>query len=239
MSDDTTTRTYGPEGVTPSARAARGIILYLGLDEAKASADGTNLVEIAEKLQRYARQLASRADTQAVVALAPEGPNRDLDAVRAVAAGSPAATGQTASAHGPVRSRVPSRVHAPGTRQQPATATPNRGSIPEAGLLIDAPRREVHIDGALSSLTYKEFDLLAFLVSREDRTVSRSELIAELWSNGPAEEVPTERTVDVHIRRLRTKLGRYSSIVRTIRGGGYRYDDHPDVVVWQAIARPV
>lgn len=93
----------------------------------------------------------------------------------------------------------------------------------------------MHIDGAAVELTYKEFELLTHLVNAESRTVSRDDLIDALWSDG--ESAPTARTIDVHVRRLRSKLGGYASIVRTIRGGGYRYDAHPDVVVWQAVAR--
>ena len=44
-------------------------------------------------------------------------------------------------------------------------------------------------------------------------------------------EAPGERTIDVHVRRLRAKLGRYEDIVRTVRGIGYRFDRHADVVI--------
>lgn len=222
--------TLAPGGVTPGPRAARGIILYVGLDEAKAAEDGTNLAAVAQELQRYANELASRAETQAVIALAPEGPGRDIDAVRAVVSGSPAATGKPAGAHGPVRSRIPTRVQAPALRPQ---------QDPAAGLLVDAPRREVHIDGAPVSLTHKEFDLLTYLIAHEGETISRETLIEALWSDSPEGEAPTVRTIDVHIRRLRGRLGTYSSVVRTIRGGGYRYDTHPDVTFWKATARSV
>ncbi|SIH09138.1 response regulator with CheY-like receiver domain and winged-helix DNA-binding domain [Mycobacteroides abscessus subsp. abscessus] len=54
-----------------------------------------------------------------------------------------------------------------------------------------------------------------------------------MWSGS---EEPDERTVDVHIRRLRRRLGEHSSVIRTMRGAGYRYDTHPDVTVWSATA---
>lgn len=222
-------RTFGPAGVRPSQRAARGIVLYIGLDEAKAAADGTNLAAIAQALQEYARELSSQADTQAVIALAPDGPGRDLDAVRAVAIGSPAATGTPAGRHGPVRSRVPARMHPPAASEDLAPT-----GTPEHRLRIDIPRREVHVDGEISPLTTKEFDLLATLVSHPGETLSRLDLIDSLW--GGSDEAPDERTVDVHVRRLRKRLGGFSSVVRTIRGGGYRFDEHPDVLVWRATA---
>ena len=101
-----------------------------------------------------------------------------------------------------------------------------------AGVLIDLSRREVMLDGAVLNLTYKEFELLNYLVENGSRTVGRSELISSLWSD--ADETPNERTIDVHIRRLRSKLGRLANTVRTVRGQGYRFYDHPEVVVWAA-----
>lgn len=239
--------TFGPAGVVPSPKAARGIIVYVGLDESKAAADGTNLSAIAGELQAYAKELASQAETQAVIALAPEGRGNDIDAVRAVANGSPSATGTPAGTHGPVRSRIPNRIHPPALRRDseqgigdPAP-TGGFGSRFDGNfqnrtserLRIDIPRREVRIDGDLIDVTTKEFDLLATLVSHADSTLPREDLITAVWSGG---EVPDERTVDVHIRRLRRRLGEYSSVIRTMRGSGYRYDTHPDVTVWSATA---
>ncbi|WP_029090487.1 winged helix-turn-helix domain-containing protein [Brevibacterium album] len=284
-------RTYGPAGVSSGPRAARGIVLYVGLDEAKAAAEGTNLAAIAQALKDQVSSLAGAAETQAIIALAPEGLGSDIDAVRAVAVGSQAATGSPAGLHGPVRQRIPSRVAPPATREQldaragarteaartrtaPGRRAPLREQQPagrqtegglggplasaaqsgpyapeahsgvheppysypaaDAPLRIDIPRREVHIDGAQVPVTTKEFDLLATLVSHPGATLSREDLIDALWGTG--EERPDARTVDVHIRRLRRRLGAHSAIVRTMRGAGYRYDEHPDVAVWQARA---
>jgi DNA-binding response OmpR family regulator len=99
-------------------------------------------------------------------------------------------------------------------------------------VLIDLARREVHLDGETLNLTFKEFELLNYLVENGTRTVSRDELLESLWKN--AEEVPNERTIDVHIRRLRSKLGRLANTVRTVRGQGYRFYEHPEVIVWAA-----
>ena len=100
------------------------------------------------------------------------------------------------------------------------------------GVLIDLSRREVMLDGSVLNLTYKEFELLNYLVENGSRTVGRTELISSLWSD--ADETPNERTIDVHIRRLRSKLGRLANTVRTVRGQGYRFYDHPEVIVWAA-----
>lgn len=254
----TAPRTYGPTGVSAGPRAARGIILYVGLDEAKAAAEGTNLTEIAQALQQQVNHLATSAETQAIIALAPDGIGSDIDAVRAVANGSQAATGSPAGMHGPVRQRIPSRLSPPARREDlTAEQTHPSGPVPRRGFAgvtppapaparsqahvnehapvrIDLPRREIHADGEPVNVTNKEFDLLATLVANTGRTLSREDLIDALWTE--AGERPDARTVDVHVRRLRRRLGSYASIVRTIRGAGYRFDEHPDVAIWQARA---
>lgn len=216
---DRAPHTFGPDGVAQTPHAARGIAIYIGLDEEKAAQDGTNLTEIAQALQDYAKQLASQAETSAVIALAPEGRGRDLEAVRAALAGSPAATGGVAGQHGPLRARIPSKIHPPSLRQ-------------DYGLRVDIPRREIFVDGAPQKITTKEFDLLATLVSHAGESLTRQELIEQVWAGQDTDE----RTVDVHVRRLRNRLGPYSSVIRTLRGVGYRFDEHPDVSVWHATA---
>jgi DNA-binding response OmpR family regulator len=89
----------------------------------------------------------------------------------------------------------------------------------------------VLLDNVPAALTFREFELLQYLVLREGRTISREELITGLWADAPVEEVPSERTIDVHIRRLRVKLAQYQDIVRTVRGTGYRFDRHADVSI--------
>jgi DNA-binding response OmpR family regulator len=90
----------------------------------------------------------------------------------------------------------------------------------------------VQLDGEKLNLTFKEFELLNYLVENGSRTVGREELLESLWKD--AEETPNERTIDVHIRRLRSKLGRLSNTVRTVRGQGYRFYEHPEDTVWAA-----
>jgi DNA-binding response OmpR family regulator len=96
------------------------------------------------------------------------------------------------------------------------------------GLLIDPARREARLDG--EDLTHMEFELLNHLVGHRGRTVGWVELLGFPRKN--TGEVPGERAVDVHIHRLRCKLGRLSGIVRTVPGQGYRFHGHPDVAVW-------
>jgi DNA-binding response OmpR family regulator len=97
-----------------------------------------------------------------------------------------------------------------------------------SGVVVDLARRKVLINGIDAELSPKEFQILSHLVENLGETIHRDELIDALWS----QETHVEgRTVDVNVRRLREKLGRFGDIVRTIRGEGYRFDEHPDVSV--------
>lgn len=101
---------------------------------------------------------------------------------------------------------------------------------PDAGIVIDLTRKRVALGDDIAPLTYREFELLQHIVLREGTTVGRCDIIDALW-DADADDRPNERTIDVHVRRLRAKLGDYAEIVRTVRGAGYRFDRHPDVTV--------
>jgi DNA-binding response OmpR family regulator len=92
------------------------------------------------------------------------------------------------------------------------------------------PRRKVFADGVSANLTFKEFELLNYLIEHQGETISRKELVELVWDDED-ETAVNERTIDVHIRRLRAKIAGYEDIIRTVRGGGYRFDKHPDVTV--------
>lgn len=190
---------------------ARGFVLYVGVDEDTAAAAGTSLAKLAQDIRAYAQTLVPQAQSYAAVAIAPsDAIGTALDVVRSTF-GDPTVVSR--------QRQEPSRV--PAAAEQRPT-----------GVLIDLARREVHLDGETLNLTFKEFELLNYLVENGTRTVGRDELLEGLWSN--ADEVPNERTIDVHIRRLRSKLGRLANTVRTVRGEGYRFYEHPEVVVWAA-----
>jgi DNA-binding winged helix-turn-helix (wHTH) protein len=192
----------------PAGTEARGFVLYVGLDELKAELAGTDLGQIVAQLKSLVADLVPTAETHAAVALAPQGAGgRDVDVVR-LALQDPAALARQ--------------------RQTPVAEPKPRG-----GVVIDISRKRLLLDGETAPLTYKEFELLQYLVLREGRTIDRAELIASLWSAAD-DEIPNERTIDVHVRRLRSKLGAYEDIVRTVRGVGYRFDRHADVSIRQA-----
>ena len=194
----------------PEGTEARGFALYVGLDEAKAEAAGIDLPRMVAELKAVLARLAPDAESYAAVALAPtEAGGRDVDVVR-LALQDPAALAKHRQA------------------ARPADEPARELNLP--GVVIDLSRKRVLLEGETAALTFKEFELLQFLVLREGRTVERSELIAGLWA-ADDEETPNERTIDVHVRRLRSKLGEYEDIVRTVRGAGYRFDRHADVSV--------
>ncbi|KQX05316.1 MULTISPECIES: winged helix-turn-helix domain-containing protein [unclassified Leifsonia] len=193
----------------PDGTEARGFVLYVGFDEAKAAASGTTLHRVVEALKALAAEVAPGSETYAAVALAPQGAGgRDVDVVR-LALQDPSALAKH--------------------RQ-----TPDAADRHPAGVIVDISRKRVLLDGESAGLTYKEFELLQYLVLREGRTIERAELISSLWDAAGDDEVPNERTIDVHVRRLRAKLGAYEDIVRTVRGVGYRFDRHADVSIRQA-----
>ena len=191
----------------PEGTEARGFVLYVGLDEAKAAAAGIDLGRLVNELKRVTAELAPQSQTHAAVALAPAGAGgRDVDVVR-LALQDPAALARYRRGPEPVEK-------------------------PVEGVVIDISRKRVLLDGETAALTYKEFELLQYLVLREGKTIERAQLIAALWADAvEGEDVPNERTIDVHVRRLRSKLGGYEDIVRTVRGAGYRFDRHADVVI--------
>lgn len=202
----------GPQPVAGDT-TARGFVLYVALDEDTAAEHGTTLSRLAQDVRAYVRSLVPGAQSHAAVALAPaDAVGTNIDVVRQ-ALGDP-----TVSRRGRAEPQS-------GAQVQPQAPRPT-------GVLIDLSRREVHLDGETLNLTFKEFELLNYLVENAARTVGREELLSGLWRN--ADEVPNERTIDVHIRRLRSKLGRLANTVRTVRGQGYRFYEHPEVIVWAA-----
>jgi DNA-binding response OmpR family regulator len=91
----------------------------------------------------------------------------------------------------------------------------------ETGLVIDLDSYSAKIGGRSLDLTFKEFELLRYLNDNPGRVFSREQLLSEVWGY---DYFGGTRTVDVHIRRLRAKLGEHESIIGTVRNVGYRLD---------------
>ncbi|OIK03445.1 winged helix-turn-helix domain-containing protein [Streptomyces monashensis] len=109
--------------------------------------------------------------------------------------------------------------------EQPAetgqTETGQAGAGAEQPVRIDPVQRTADVDGRELDLTYLEFELLAHLVAHPHRVHTRDQLVTTVWGYG---HVGDGRTVDVHIARLRRKLGaQYRQTIQTVRRVGYKY----------------
>lgn len=187
----------------------KGFALYVGLDEATAAERGLDLGKVVEALKKLTNELVPGTETYAAVALAPASSRgRQVDLVR-LALQEPSAVAK----------------YKPEDDFEPSDG--------DGGVVVDISRKRVLIDYQAAPLTFKEFELLQFLVVHKGETISREEIIKALWREDEL-DIPNERTIDVHVRRLRSKLGRFEDIVRTVRGVGYRYDSHADVTVMHA-----
>ena len=107
-----------------------------------------------------------------------------------------------------------------------ALPVPRPDSLPvpapaPSGLVIDREGREVWVDAIRIEVTFREFELLNFLVSNPGKVFSRGQLLTHVWGRGQQHE---SRTVDVHVHRLRRKLGvKYGRCLVTMRHVGYKF----------------
>lgn len=111
-------------------------------------------------------------------------------------------------------------------RRAASVAMPPDQTLKSDGLLLDPERRRVSLDDQALSLTDTEFRLLHLLMSRPGRVFTRGALLEQL---NPT-QVVVERTIDVHIGNLRSKLGKASEqpqFIETVRGVGYRFREEP------------
>ena len=99
---------------------------------------------------------------------------------------------------------------------------PTSGEIKSGEVIIDEKSYTAKIRGNSLDLTYKEFELLKYLAQHPGRVFTRSQLLQEIWGY---DYFGGTRTVDVHIRRLRSKLGaEFEAIIGTVRNVGYRFN---------------
>ncbi|MFC7407116.1 winged helix-turn-helix transcriptional regulator [Georgenia alba] len=122
---------------------------------------------------------------------------------------------------GPAEVEARLRMIAETTRDEDRdTSTPER--LEAGDLVIDASAYTARVRGRVLDLTYKEFELLKHLAQNPGRVLSRAQLLQEVWGY---DYFGGTRTVDVHIRRLRAKLGNeHDHLIGTVRNVGYRFD---------------
>lgn len=188
-----------------STASEPGLALYVGLTGTEGPAGRALLLDVAQAIASVIDDLAPGATTYSAITLGGRNAHTDLVAsVRDRLAPTPAAE--------------PAAVPVPA----PRAAAPHREVI------VDAIAREVTVGGRPVPFTYKEFALLEYLLRAPHRAVSREELLRAVWHKSAWRK--GTRTIDVHVRRLREKLGGCPQIV-TVRGVGYRCDPTPEVVL--------
>ena len=94
-------------------------------------------------------------------------------------------------------------------------------SLDNGGLRADVTARLVFIDGERVDMSPKEYDLFFYMLENKNVALSREKLISDVWGYDFFGDV---RTLDTHIKLLRKSLGRYASLITTLRGVGYRFE---------------
>jgi len=115
------------------------------------------------------------------------------------------------------------RVRAVLRRGSGSEADAQDGVVEAGGVRVDIDRHEASVDGSELELSPKEFDLLAYLVRNAGRTRSREQILTAVWGD---DSYIDQRTVDVHVRWLRTKIEKdpaHPERLMTVRGVGYKF----------------
>ena len=97
----------------------------------------------------------------------------------------------------------------------------NNAVLEYKGLKIDYNARVVSVDGNRLKLSYKEYELLIYLIKNENIALTREQILANVWNY---DFYGDDRTLDTHIKLLRKNLGIYGNCIVTIRGVGYRFE---------------
>lgn len=226
-------RPAAPAAPAAGAQAVT-ITLTVALPAGTADVEAANL---ADALRAHAQRLTAGRRARASVQVSSPHP---FTATTQTGARTLPPTRQTPAAS-PLRPRrggivsptSPARRDAEAARRRVLQATavsPSSAALPgSAALVIDLYGRRVRIEGQDVDFTYKEFELLAHLARHARTIVTREELMSSVWAGAGPET--GERTVDVHVRRVRSKLGEYRKLISTVRGAGYRLDPGSDVAI--------
>jgi DNA-binding response OmpR family regulator len=127
---------------------------------------------------------------------------------------------------GPAEVEARIRIVVGNTAAQLLASNPNSQEIRSGDVVIDEHTYTAKLKGRVLDLTFKEFELLKYLAQHPGRVFTRSQLLQEIWGY---DYFGGTRTVDVHIRRLRSKLGpEFEAIIGTVRNVGYRFATSDD-----------
>ena len=103
-----------------------------------------------------------------------------------------------------------------------ATEVKKRSSIIIKGLEIDEDSRRVTVDGTVTSMTPKEFDILLYMAKNKGIVLSREKILEKIWGY---EFFGEDRTVDTHIKMLRNSIGKYRGLIKTVGSVGYKLEE--------------
>ena len=117
---------------------------------------------------------------------------------------------------------VMARVKAVLNRRKPLPQQEEGEALRYEGLIVDAARKTILVDGDEVTLTKTEFELLCLLLSHRGEVLSRQQLLDGAW---PKDVIVTDRAVDVNMARLRKKIGHYSQHVVSRQGFGYLFEE--------------
>lgn len=99
---------------------------------------------------------------------------------------------------------------------------PGEDCVEAGGILIDKTAHEVRSDGELIELSYKEFELLTYFVENKGIALSREKILNNVWNY---DYFGDARTIDTHVKKLRSKLGEKGDMIKTIWGMGYKLEE--------------
>lgn len=116
---------------------------------------------------------------------------------------------------------VMARINAILKRNAAATAAAMRPLLKFEGLEIDMTGRNVYVDGAKATMTPKEYELLFYMVKNAGIALSREKLLSDVWGY---DFYGDDRTVDTHVKMLRSNLKEYRKFIVTLRGMGYKFE---------------
>ncbi|MDR0707088.1 MAG: response regulator transcription factor [Treponema sp.] len=115
---------------------------------------------------------------------------------------------------------VVARIRAVLRRSEPKADAPS--DLVVAGIVLSPDKRAVHVNGTEITLTYKEFEVLQYLMRKKNVALTRETILTRIWGS---DYFGDSRTVDMHIKSLRQKLGEAGGVIKTVRNVGYKIED--------------
>ena len=96
-----------------------------------------------------------------------------------------------------------------------------RDSVEAGGIVVDKAAHQVQVDGKDVELSYKEFELLSYFLENQGIALSREKILNNVWNY---DYFGDARTIDTHVKKLRSKLGEKGEYIKTIWGMGYKFE---------------